>query len=345
MKRLVLLALVAVVTCGAALAATPTPNAPHSITAPLGPQAAHILELWNVFVVMCTVVFGLILAALLFVLWRRPRAAAGDAADVSSVNEPEPKLRRNVATATVVSAALLIVLIVASFFTDRALARLPLKDAVHIEVVSHQWWWSATYKDGEPYQQLETANEIHVPVGRPVILRLKSADVIHSLWIPNLGAKKDLLPGRTAILQFRADAPGVYRGQCTEFCGYQHALMGLVVVAEPPEQFEQWKQGGLEPAPEPTDATAQRGKQLFQSVSCAMCHTVSGTLAQGRQAPDLSKVASRMTLAAGTLKNTPENLASWIADPQKHKPGTNMPATPLSKADLDAIVAYLGTLK
>jgi cytochrome c oxidase subunit 2 len=153
------------------------------------------------------------------------------------------------------------------------------------------------------------------------------------------------VPGRTAVLQFRADKPGVYRGQCTEFCGWQHALMGFVVVAEPPEQFEQWKQAGLSPSPEPTDPAAQRGKQLFQSVSCAMCHTVSGTLAQGKQAPDLSKVAGRMTLAAGTLANTPANLAAWIADPQKLKPGTNMPATPLSKEDLAAIVAYLGTLK
>lgn len=342
MKRLAWLLLFA---SACAVAVTPVPEAPHSITAPLGPQAEHILHLWNVFVVTCTVVFGAILAALGITLWKQPRANAETPPDVSHVNRPEPSVRNKVTAAIAGSTLLLVVLMVASFFTDRALAKLSLADAVHIDVVSHQWWWSATYRDGEPHQHLETANEIHVPVGRPVILQLKSADVIHSLWVPNLGAKKDLIPGRTAILQFRADKPGVYRGQCTEFCGYQHALMGLLVVADPPAQYEQWKQAGLTPAPEPTDATAQRGRQLFQSVSCAMCHTVAGTLAQGKQAPDLSHVASRMTLASGTLKNTPENLASWIADPQKHKPGTNMPATSLSKDDLAAIVAYLGTLK
>jgi cytochrome c oxidase subunit II len=324
---------------------TPIPDAPHSMMAPLGPQAQHVLELWNVFVVVCGGVFAAVLAALVIVLMRRPRADVGTPPDLSTLNRAEPRLRRSVASAVTASVLLLIALMVASFFTDRALARLSLNDAVHIEVTAHQWWWSAAYLDGEPNQHLETANEIHVPVGKPVIIRLKSADVIHSLWVPNLAGKKDLIPGRTAMINFRADKPGIYRGQCAEFCGLQHALMGLLVVAEPPAQFEQWKQASLAPAPEPADAGAQRGKALFQSVSCAMCHAIGGTLAQGKQAPDLTHLASRQTLAAGTLNNTPENLASWIADPQHHKPGTNMPATPLSKEDLAAIVGYLGTLK
>lgn len=324
---------------------TPIPNAPHSVLAPLGPQAQHVLELWNVFVVVCGVVFAAVLAALIIVLAKRPRAEVATPPDLSTVNRPEPKLRRSVASAVAASVLLLLALMVASFFTDRALARLSLQDAVHIEVTAHQWWWSATYLDGEPHQHVETANEIHVPVGRPVILRLKSSDVIHSLWVPNLAGKKDLIPGRTAVVNFRADAPGTYRGQCAEFCGYQHALMGFLIVAEPPAQFEQWKQASLAPAPEPADPALQRGKALFESVSCAMCHAIGGTLAQGRQAPDLTHVASRRTLAAGTLANTPQNLASWISDPQKHKPGTPMPATPLSKEDLAAIVGYLGTLK
>lgn len=342
MKRLaLLLGLLA----GGAFAATPIPDAPHSIMAPLGPQAQHVLDLWNVFVTVCTLVFGAILAALVIVLWKRPRAEHATPPDLSTLNQPEHKVRRSVTSAVVASVLLLVALMVASFFTDRALARLSLADAVHIEVTAHQWWWGASYLDGEPDQHVETANEIHVPVGKPVILRLKAADVIHSLWVPNLAGKKDLIPGRTAIMNFRADQPGIYRGQCAEFCGYQHALMGFLIVAEPPEQFEAWKQAGLRPVPAPVDALALRGRQLFQSVSCAMCHTVSGTLAQGKQAPDLSHIASRQTLAAGTLKNTADNLASWIADPQKHKPGTNMPATPMSKEDLAAIVAYLGTLK
>ena len=324
---------------------TPVPDAVHSIMAPLGPQAAHVLSLWNIFVAVCGVVFAAILAALLIVLWRHPRA--GDAAppDLSRVNQPEHTLRRNVAAAVAGSTLLLVALIVASFFTDRALARLSLADAVNIEVTAHQWWWTARYLNGGADQTLETANEIHIPVGRPVIVKLNSSDVIHSLWVPNLAGKKDLIPGRTALMQLRADTPGIYRGQCAEFCGYQHALMGLLVIADPPAQYEAWRQAQLAPAAEPTQPAAQRGKQLFQSVSCAMCHTVQGTLAQGKQAPDLTHLGSRRTLAAGTLANTPDNLASWIRDPQKHKPGTNMPATPLSGDDLAAVVAYLGTLK
>jgi cytochrome c oxidase subunit II len=147
------------------------------------------------------------------------------------------------------------------------------------------------------------------------------------------------------VLTLRADQPGVYRGQCAEFCGFQHALMAFTVVAQSQADFDAWRKAQLAPAAEPTDVTAQRGKSLFQAVSCAMCHTVQGTLANAHKAPDLTHVASRQTLAAGTLANTPENLASWISDPQKHKPGTNMPATPLSKEDLAAIVAYLGSLK
>lgn len=327
------------------LAATPIPDAPHSIMAPLGPQAQHVLSLWNVFVGVSGFVFACILAALVYVLWRRPRGQENTPPDLSGVNQPERRLRRNVATAVTASALLLVALTIASFFTDRALARLSLADAVNIEVTAHQWWWTARYLNGGPDQTLETANEIHVPVGRPVIVKLNASDVIHSLWVPNLAGKKDLIPGRTSTMQFRADKAGVYRGQCAEFCGYQHALMGFLIVAEPPAQYEAWRQAQLAPAAEPTQAAAQRGKALVQSVSCAMCHTVQGTLAQGRQAPDLTHVASRMTLAAGTLANTPDNLASWIADPQKHKPGTNMPATPLSREDLAAIVAYLGTLK
>jgi cytochrome c oxidase subunit 2 len=182
-------------------------------------------------------------------------------------------------------------------------------------------------------------------VGRPVVVQLRSDDVIHSLWLPNLAGKRDLIPGRTSTITFRADQPGTYRGQCAEFCGYQHALMGLVVVAETPEQFQAWVDAQRRPAPEPADAQVLRGRTVFQSTACAMCHTVNGTMAQGKKAPDLTHLASRQTLAAGTLPNTREALASWIQDPQKHKPGTNMPAVPLSPEDLDAVVTYLGSLR
>ncbi|MEJ8835189.1 cytochrome c oxidase subunit II [Ramlibacter sp. AN1133] len=310
-----------------------------------GPQAAHVAWLWNIFLAICGIVFAALLAALFLALRRAPRIEAPQAPDLGTVNVPEPRLGRAVTTAVAITILGLFVLLAASVFTDRALARLPLQDAVHIQVTGHQWWWSVKYIDGPVSETFETANEIHVPVGRPVVVQLNASDVIHSLWIPSLTGKRDLVPGRTATLAFRADQPGIYRGQCAEFCGFQHAFMAFEVHAQAPEDYERWRRQQLAPAPEPMQAQAQRGKQLFQSVSCAMCHAIQGTLAQGRKAPDLTHLASRRTLAAGTLPNDPGNLASWIADPQRHKPGVNMPANPMSGEDLAAIVSYLGTLQ
>lgn len=317
----------------------------HDALHALGPQAAHIVDLWRVFLLVCTVVFAAVLVALWMAIRRAPRIHMPEPPDLSTVNRPEPGPRRHVATAVSIVVLLLLVLIVASVFTDRALARLALKDAVNIQVTAHQWWWTVKYVNGPLSETFETANEIHVPVGRPVIIELKSDDVIHSLWVPSLAGKRDLIPGRTATMAFQADQPGIYRGQCAEFCGFQHAFMGLEVHAQPAADYEAWRKQQLAPAPEPSGPDLVRGKALFQSVSCAMCHTVQGTIAQGRKAPDLTHVASRRMIGAGTLPNTPANLASWIADPHKHKPGVNMPANPLSGEDLAALVAYLGTLK
>lgn len=317
----------------------------HDALNAFGPQAGHIAQLWNIFLVICTVVFAAVIVALILAVRRAPRAESLEPPDLSKVNVPEPRLRRSVGTATAIVVVGLLVLLAASVFTDRALARLPLKDAVNIEVVAHQWWWTVKYINGPANEVFETANEIHVPVGRPVVVTLKSSDVIHSLWIPSLVGKRDLIPGRTATLAFQADRPGIYRGQCAEFCGFQHAFMAFEVHAHPPAEYEAWRQAQLQPPPESTDPTVQRGKALFQSIQCAMCHAVQGTLAQARKAPDLTHFASRRTIAAGTLPNDAANLASWILDPHKHKPGVNMPANKMSAEDLAALVAYLGTLK
>jgi len=346
--RVVLLAVVAMLLASLseyALAATPIPQAVHNALDAMGPQASHIAGLWNVFLAACAAVLAAILAVLLYILWRTPRADSGALPDLSSLHTAEPGPRRNVTRAVVVSVLALFALVVASVFTDRALARLSLADAVNIELTAHQWWWTAKYVNGGPSDTFTTANELHVPVGRPIVVSLKADDVIHSLWVPSLAGKKDLIPGRSTVMQFRADHPGIYRGQCAEFCGYQHALMGLLVIADPPAQFDSWVNAQRQSAAEPQDPKARRGKALFESSSCAMCHAVQGTLASAQHAPDLTHVASRQTLAAGTLPNTPQDLAAWISDPQVHKPGTNMPATPLSKDDLEAIVAYLGGLK
>lgn len=312
---------------------------------PAGPQAAQIADLWWLTLAILAAVFAAVLAALLYALWRAPRSDQKTHPDLSSLHQPEPRARLAVTSAVVLSAVLLVVLVVASAMTDRALARLPLHGAVNIHVTANQWWWHVRYDDAEPSRVFSTANEIYVPVGRPVVVKLTSNDVIHSFWVPNLHGKKDLIPGTEARLQFRADEPGVYRGQCAEYCGLQHAFMAFLVTAVAPAEFERWAESQRQPAREPGDELQRRGKELFVSGTCMMCHAIQGTTAGGRKAPDLTHLASRPTLAAGRLANTPQNLAAWIADPQKHKPGANMPGHALAEADMKAMVAYLSSLK
>jgi cytochrome c oxidase subunit 2 len=196
-----------------------------------------------------------------------------------------------------------------------------------------------------PAQWVFTANELHVPVGRPVVLKVTSRDVIHSLWIPNLQGKRDLIPGYTTAIWIEADHPGVFRGQCAEFCGVQHAHMALDVVAETQDQFDRWLAAMRAPARDTSDATARRGRDVFMSARCAACHTIRGTDAAGSIAPDLTHIAARRTLGASTLPNTAEHLADWIRNPQHAKPGNQMPPNPLSDDDLHALVTYLGTLQ
>jgi cytochrome c oxidase subunit 2 len=312
--------------------------------APAGPQAAHIADLWWITVAASAIVFVAILAALAIALWRRPRATEATAGDPRPLHEHEPRPRRAVFVATAVSAAGLFGLLVASVMTDHALANLPLRDPLAIEIVAHQWWWDIHYSDPEPSKSFSTANEVHIPVGRPVLLTLKSADVIHSFWVPNLHGKRDLIPGRTATFPIQADKAGTYRGQCAEYCGAQHAYMGMFVVAEAPEAFERWRAAQAASAPEPTGAAAQ-GRDLFLSGSCMLCHAVRGTTADGRTGPDLTHVASRKTLAAGRLPNDAQTMTQWITDPQQFKPGTNMPAHALPAAQMQALVAYVESLK
>ncbi|MDB5915914.1 MAG: coxB [Massilia sp.] len=318
---------------------------PQSALEPAGVQAGEIYQLWRLTLLICTLVFSAVLAGFLYAIWRAPRSKVQLAPDVTSFEQSEPRLRRPVVAAVAASVLLLAVLIVADFLTDRRLARLPLTDAVRIEVSGHMWWWGARYLDDEPSRIFSTANEVHVPVGKPVILKLSSADVIHSFWAPSLHGKKDLIPGRTSLLQFRVDKLGVYRGQCAEFCGFEHALMAFTVVADTPAQYEAWAARQRAPAPAPVTELQKQGLQVFMRSTCAMCHTVAGTEAGARLGPDLTHLASRSTLASGTLPNTPQHLASWILDPQRFKKGANMPATPLSAQELDALMAYLETLR
>ncbi|HZQ62194.1 MAG TPA: cytochrome c oxidase subunit II [Casimicrobiaceae bacterium] len=314
-------------------------------THPMGVQAAHIYDLWNVMLGVCTVVFIAVLIGLVVALRRAGRGDETTPADISSFTDPEHVLERNVMISVGISIALLLALLAASVFTDRALARMPLDDALRLTITAHQFWWEVRYEDEPSSRIFTTANELQIPVGRPVLARLQASDVIHSFWVPNLQGKKDLIPGESTTIQFRADQPGVYRGQCAEFCGYQHAWMAFQVTARPAAEFEQWAQAQRQPAPEPTDELARHGRDVFMAGPCAMCHNIQGTDAHGQFAPDLTHVASRPFLAAGRLPNTPSQMMAWIINPQQFKPGVNMPAIPLSPEDLKAVVAYLQTLK
>jgi len=317
----------------------------HDALLAAGPQAAHIGQLWNVVVAVCTVVFCAVLLGVLVALWRSGKATEATPVDLSSLGRHERGPYRAVLAAIGVSVALLFAMVVASVAADRALARLSLEGAVTIDVTAHQWWWELQYGGSPESARFTTANELHVPVGKPVIVRLRSDDVIHSFWVPSLAGKKDLIPGRTTTLHFRADQPGRYRGQCAEFCGFQHAFMAFEVIADPPDRYEAWAAAQRQPAAEPDDAAAQRGRDVFLRSACVMCHAIEGTIAAARKAPDLTHLASRTTLAAGTLPNGADELSRWIADPQALKPGVNMPAATLASADLAALVAYLGSLK
>ncbi len=220
----------------------------QSVLDPAGPQAARIERLWWFLLIVAVVVFALVLVATLYAFLHRRGAVDSATAD----GRHEHRLHVAVAAATATTVATLFVFLVVNFSTERALASVPGGAPITIEVTGLQWWWKVRYIDSVAARTVTTANEIHIPVGTPVKLELISEDVIHSLWVPKLHGKKDLVPGRRAIAWLRADSAGVYRGQCAEFCGPQHALMGLTVVAEPRQQFDAWLEQQLRPAPEPT---------------------------------------------------------------------------------------------
>jgi cytochrome c oxidase subunit II len=229
--------------------------------------------------------------------------------------------------------------------TENATAAPPKIAGMTVEIIGHRWWWEVRYPEGGQGQTIITANEIHVPAGVPVRLELSSVDVIHSFWIPRLAGKTDVVPGQRNVAWIQADKPGVYRGACTEYCGLQHSNMAAFVVAESVEQFKQWMRAQRDVVSAPSDSDAARGLAVFQKSSCTACHTIRGTSAVGRIGPDLTHLVSRMTIAGGSLENTRGNLAGWIANPQSIKPGNDMPTAPLRGTELQALVAYLETLK
>lgn len=221
------------------------------------------------------------------------------------------------------------------------------ENAISIHVTARQWWWEVEYVDHrDPSLNFTTANELYLPVGRPVELLLTSSDVIHSLWLPRLAGKLDLIPGQTSRLVLEAEEAGIFRGQCSEFCGLAHAQMALYAVAVPEEEFEAWADRQRAPAPPPATEAARAGKAAFDESGCVVCHTIRGGNSWGVRGPDLTHVGGRLTIAAGTFDNTRENIAAWIARNDRMKPGNKMPEFPhLERETRLAIAAYLENLE
>jgi cytochrome c oxidase subunit II len=313
---------------------------------PAGPGAARIGEIWWLMLFVCTAVFALVMLMLLWALARRSRPMIDPTSGTAYRDSSrERRLAQVVGAAVAATGAIVLVFVVASYGVGRALVEQPTRPVLSIDVTAQRWWWDVRYRDPVPSQGFSTANEIHVPVGRPVELTLRSVDVIHSFWVPNLHGKKDLIPGQVNTLYLQADRPGVFRGQCAEFCGLQHANMALYVVAEPPDAFARWQAQQRGPAPEPSTGQQRQGRDVFMASSCVLCHAIGGTSAGGVTGPNLTHVASRLSLAAGTLPNTRGHLAGWIVDPQMQKPGNNMPPNLLSADELQALLSYLETLR
>ena len=307
-------------------------DAPSTLN-PAGFGARRVEGLWWLLFWISAAVFVEVMALLAWALVRR--------------RGKETRVRRGDATrfVAVAGAGLPFVILVAVYGVGlRDLAALgdhPEHPAVTVEITGHKWWWEVRYAGTDAV----TANEVHVPLDESVRVRLRTADVVHSFWVPQLMPKTDLIAGKVNDTWLRAERPGSYRGQCAEYCGLQHAHMALRVVAEPRADFDAWIARLQAPAPAPRTDAQRRGLEVFERGSCAACHTVRGTSANGTVGPDLSTVGSRWMLGAGAVPNDRGHLGGWIANPQASKPGNGMPPQPVAAADLPALIAYVESLK
>lgn len=303
---------------------------PPPVFDPAGPYAWPVTTLSWVLLAMAAAVLALVLAALWIALFGsdRARARLGGTKVIWLAGIALP--------AVVLTALLFYGLSLTSSLSDRIRG-----DELRVRVTGEMWWWRVAYLGANGTPQHYDANELHIPVGEPVVLELQSADVIHSLWVPRLSGKLDMIPGRANLMRIQADRPGVYGGQCAEYCGGPHALMGLTVVAHRPEDYARWtrtrtarEQGGA--------VATDEGAALFQSSGCAACHRIAGTDANGLAGPDLTFVGVRRTIGAGILPHNRGTLMGWIANSQAIKPNNRMPPYPnLSGEELQALAAYL----
>ena len=318
--------------------------AQHSSLQPAGPGARDIEWLywvifWIVFVAFVLTILAILRGA------AKSHSSSADMLPIVKNEEADRRAQWAVSTAIAITVLTLFAVLVMSVVTGKRVEGLTTNNPVTIQVTGHQWWWEITYPNPQADQTVITANEIHIPVSRPVVILTNSADVIHSFWAPSVHGKRDLLPGNSSAFWIQVDQPGTYSGRCAEFCGLQHAHMGFSIVAEDEATFEAWEQQQLKPASHPMDGEAERGQQVFLTHACVMCHTIRGTDAGSRFGPDLTHLASRKRIAAETQPNTRGALAGWIIDPQRIKPGNQMAPNPLAPDDLNALVTYLQTLE
>ncbi|HEY6459675.1 MAG TPA: cytochrome c oxidase subunit II [Polyangiaceae bacterium] len=300
---------------------------------PHSPQARAISTLFTQTLVVCGVI-GLLVTALVIVCAVRFRAGKRP-----SVPPQTHGHRALEITWTAIPLAIVIGLFA---LAARAMAASdpPADRDPDVVVVGHQWWWEARYASGAV-----TANEIHIPTGTPILVRVESADVVHDFWVPQLGRKVDAVPGHPTSIWIQADDPGEYGGACAEYCGAQHAWMRTLVVAQPPAEFAAWEAHMREAAPEATTDLAAYGEQELRTKTCINCHAVAGLRDPSGTAPDLTHFASRTTIGAGVLRNDPENVARWLRNPQDVKPGSHMPDLNLTDDEVTGLTAYLETLR
>ena len=301
---------------------------------PGSPQAAALWHMFALTLAVCAVIFALVAGLVAYVVVRfRERRSPGTPR--ASFGNERLEVAWTVASVLVVT-GLLVLTVHAMRAADEPAHRPP-----DLVVVGHQWWWEVRY----PGAGVVTANEIHVPVGVNLVVRLESADVIHDFWVPRLARKVDMVPGHPNTVWLRADQPGTYQGECAEYCGAGHAWMRFLVVAQTKADFDGWLARQRAPAPAPTTAAAARGRHVFQSKMCASCHAIAGTPARARVGPDLTHFASRRQLAGGVAANTPAALARWLRRPSAMKPGVHMPDLGLGRTQLSDLVSYLETLQ
>jgi cytochrome c oxidase subunit 2 len=301
--------------------------------------------LFVIFLVICAFMYVLVIGFLIAGIVRRRRAGDANVVESGRHHDSNPLLQVGLVGWAAMIGVGLIALAIASFFADRSMAKAAAHEQLSIEVTANQWWWDVRYNSADPSKIVRTANELHLPAGVPVRITLHSNDVIHSFWVPSLAGKQDLIPGRDADITIVPRKVGIYRGQCAEFCGAQHANMALVVNVDGYADFMKWWEHQLRTASAPATPLALAGYNYVTTRECAMCHNIAGTPASGTVGPDLTHLASRRSIAAGTLPMSKGNLYGWVQDPQSAKPGNKMPSIGLAPGELHAVVAYLETLK